>query len=148
MKESVFMDRVILHCDLNNYFASVECLKRPELKDKPVAVCGKKEERHGIVLAKNYIAKSYGVSTGEVIWQALNKCPDLVIIEPHYDEYIKYSKMVYEIYKDYTDEIEFNKLINDTSNLCSAIKKISNELSKFIEDFQKLEADNAASSCL
>ena len=63
------MQRVILHCDMNNFYASVECMLNPELKNKPVAVCGSVEERHGIVLAKNYAAKAFGVSTGEAIWQ-------------------------------------------------------------------------------
>ena len=62
------MQRVILHCDMNNFYASVECMLNPELKNKPVAVCGSVEERHGIVLAKNYAAKAFGVSTGEAIW--------------------------------------------------------------------------------
>lgn len=100
------MDRWILHCDLNNYFASVECLSHPEWKDLPVAVCGSKEERHGIVLAKNYPAKAYGIKTGEVIWQALSKCANLIIAQPHYEEYLKYSNIVKNIYKRYTDEIE------------------------------------------
>ena len=78
------MQRVILHCDMNNFYASVECMLNPELKNKPVAVCGSVEERHGIVLAKNYAAKAFGVSTGEAIWQAKQKCQDLVIVEPHY----------------------------------------------------------------
>ncbi len=77
------MQRVILHCDMNNFYASVECMLNPELKNKPVAVCGSVEERHGIVLAKNYAAKAFGVSTGEAIWQAKQKCQDLVIVEPY-----------------------------------------------------------------
>ena len=83
------MQRVILHCDMNNFYASVECMLNPKLKNKPVAVCGSVEERHGIVLAKNYAAKAFGVSTGEAIWQAKQKCPDLVIVEPHYEQYMK-----------------------------------------------------------
>ena len=68
--QSVSQDKVILHCDMNNFYASVECMLNPELRPLPVAVCGDAEERHGIVLAKNYKAKAYGVSTGEAIWQA------------------------------------------------------------------------------
>ena len=64
------MERTILHCDMNNFYASVECFLNPKLKPYPVAVCGNVEERHGIVLAKNYKAKAFGVSTGEAIWQA------------------------------------------------------------------------------
>ena len=100
------MQRVILHCDMNNFYASVECMLNPELKNKPVAVCGSVEERHGIVLAKNYAAKAFGVSTGEAIWQAKQKCQDLVIVEPHYEQYMKFSKLAREIYSRYTDQIE------------------------------------------
>lgn len=100
------MSRVILHCDMNNFYASVECMLNPALKDKPVAVCGSVEERHGIVLAKNYAAKAFGVSTGEAIWQAKQKCPDLTIVEPHYDQYMKFSRLAREIYGRYTDRIE------------------------------------------
>lgn len=100
------MQRVILHCDMNNFYASVECMLNPELKNKPVAVCGSVEERHGIVLAKNYAAKAFGVSTGEAIWQAKQKCQELVIVEPHYEQYMKFSKLAREIYGRYTDQIE------------------------------------------
>lgn len=100
------MERVILHSDMNNFYASVECMLNPSLRGKPVAVCGNREDRHGIVLAKNYEAKAYGVATGDVIWQAQNKCKDLLIVKPHYDEYIKFSKLAREIYSRYTDKIE------------------------------------------
>lgn len=100
------MERVILHSDMNNYYASVECMLNPDLKGKPVAVCGSTSERHGIVLAKNYEAKAYGVQTGEVTWQAQQKCKDLIIVPPHYDMYIKYSKLARQIYARYTDLIE------------------------------------------
>ena len=86
--------RTILHADLNNFYASVECMLDPRLKKYPVAVCGREEERHGIVLAKNYAAKAFGVKTGEAIWEAKSKCPGLVIIPPHYGEYMKYSRLV------------------------------------------------------
>ncbi len=100
------MERSILHCDLNNFYASVECVKHPELKDKCVAVCGSTEERHGIVLAKNQKAKILGVQTGDAIWQARQKCPELIVVKPHFDEYIKYSRAVKEIYYSYTDLVE------------------------------------------
>ncbi len=100
------MERVILHSDMNNFYASVECMLDPSLRDKNVAVCGSTEDRNGIVLAKNYGAKAYGVSTGEVIWQAKQKCPDLVIVPPHYEQYLKFSKLAREIYSRYTDQIE------------------------------------------
>lgn len=98
--------RVVLHSDLNNFFASVECLKHKSLKKYPVAVCGSSEERHGIVLAKNNIAKKYGIKTGQVIWEAKRMCPDLIILEPNYDEYLYYSGVVREIYSKYSDRVE------------------------------------------
>ena len=100
------MNRVILHSDLNSYFASVECMKNPELKKYPVAVCGNTEERCGIVLAKNNIAKQYNIITGESVCSALSKCHNLVVVSPHYDEYVKYSQLTRRIYDRYTDRIE------------------------------------------
>ncbi len=100
------MERIILHCDLNNFYASCECLLSPELRDKPVAVCGSEKDRHGIVLAKNYHAKKYGVTTAEPIWQAKAKCPDLVTVPPRYDVYVRYSRAVKAIYCEYTDRVE------------------------------------------
>ena len=100
------MARNILHCDINNFYASVECMLSPELKQYPVAVCGSVEERHGIVLAKNYKAKAFKVATGDAVWQAKQKCPDLVVVPPHYEEYLKYSKLAKAIYCDYTNQVE------------------------------------------
>ncbi len=99
-------DRVIFHCDCNSFFASVELLKFPELKDKPVAVGGDSETRHGIVLAKNERAKKFGVKTAETLWQARKKCPDLIVLPPHHSEYTKFSKTVNEIYVTYTDLVQ------------------------------------------
>ncbi|MBR4910162.1 MAG: DNA polymerase IV [Clostridia bacterium] len=99
-------DRIILHCDLNNFFASVSLLERPELKETPVAVCGSVEARHGIVLAKNEAAKKYGVKTAEAVWEAKKKCPDLVILPPDYEKYHAFSLAAREIYARYTDLIE------------------------------------------
>ncbi len=99
-------ERVILHIDMNNCYAAIECKLNPKLKGKCVAVAGNREERHGIILAKNELAKSYGVQTGEPIWQAMKKCPMLVIVPPHYEEYLKHSKAARKIYSSYTDKIE------------------------------------------
>lgn len=99
-------DRVILHCDCNNYFASVELLSRPDLRGKPVAVAGDPEGRHGIILAKNDMAKRYGVKTAETIWQAKQKCPGLVLLPPHHDLYEDMSRRVNAIYLDVTDQVE------------------------------------------
>lgn len=100
------MDRVILHCDLNNFFASVSLLYNQTLINRPVAVCGSVEERHGIVLAKNEIAKSFGVKTAEAIWEAKRKCPELITLPPDYEKYSEFSKRAQEIYARYTDMIE------------------------------------------
>ena len=100
------MARHILHVDQNCFYASVEMQRHPELRDKPLAVCGSQEERHGIVLTANYLAKPYGVKTGMAIWQARQKCPNLVILPPDMDEYIRFSRMARDIYEDYTDQIE------------------------------------------
>ena len=83
------MLRSILHCDMNNFYASVECMLDPALKKYPIAVCGSVEERHGIVLAKNYKAKAFDVKTGDAVWQAKQKCKDLVVVPPHYEEYTR-----------------------------------------------------------
>ena len=100
------MERVILHIDMNNCYATIECKLNPEPKGKSIAVAGNEKERHGIILAKSENAKSFGVQTGEPIWQAKKKCPGLIIVPPHYDEYIEHSKAARKIYSDYTDKIE------------------------------------------
>ena len=98
--------RTILHSDLNNFYASVELLKHPECKDLPVAVTGSIEDRHGIVLAKNQLAKSFGVKTGEVIWQAKSKCHNLITLPADFESYSRISKAVRAIYGRFTDHIE------------------------------------------
>ena len=100
------MDRVILHCDMNSFFASVELLDHPELKDVPVAVSGSADTRHGIILAKNEPAKKYGVKTAETIWQARRKCPGLVLLPSHHEKYRAYNKKINRIFQDYTDMVE------------------------------------------
>lgn len=100
------MGRHILHVDQNCFYASVEMQRHPELRDKPLAVCGSQEERHGIVLTANYIAKPWGVKTGMAVWQAKQCCPDLIVLPPDMNEYIRFSRMAREIYEDYTDQIE------------------------------------------
>ncbi len=99
-------DRVILHSDLNNFYASVECLHRPDLRNKPVAVCGDPAARHGIVLAKNYLAKATGIQTGEAIWQAMQKCPGLIVLPPNYPLYLRFARLARCIYASYTDQVE------------------------------------------
>ena len=99
-------DRVILHCDCNSFFASVETALHPEYKNVPMAVCGSVEDRRGIVLAKNELAKKYNVQTAETVFSAKKKCPMLVIAEPHHNLYSEFSKRVNDIYKRYTDMVE------------------------------------------
>lgn len=100
------MERVILHCDLNNFFASVELLSRPEWKQVPMAVCGSVEARHGVILAKNEPAKRYGVKTAETLWEARRKCPQLITVPPHPDQYRVFSRRAHRVYERFTDRIE------------------------------------------
>lgn len=156
------MIRTILHCDMNNFFASVECRKDPRLFSLPLAVCGSIEERHGIVLAKNYVAKKYGIVTGEPVVRAKQKCPDLIIAEPHYDEYMYFSRLAKEIYLSYTDLVEpfgadecwldvtgSRALFGDGETIANALReRIKNELGltisvgvSFNKMFAKLGSD-------
>jgi len=100
------MERFILHSDLNAYYASVERVRDPSLAGKPVAVCGREEERHGVVLAKSREAGLFGVKTGMSACQARALCPRLILIEPHFEAYEKYSRLVQEIYNRFTDRIQ------------------------------------------
>ena len=100
------MEKTIIHSDLNNFYASVECRDKPHLKDKPVAVVGDEELRHGIILAKNYIAKAYDIKTGEPIVSALKKCKNLVLVKADLKKYFEVSVEVKKIYTDFTDYIE------------------------------------------
>jgi DNA polymerase-4 len=99
-------DRIILHCDLNNFYASVECLHHPEYRNHPLAVGGDVEKRHGIILAKNQLAKRYGIQTGEALWQARAKCPNLLIVNANFSLYLRFSKLIKQMYAEYTDQIE------------------------------------------
>jgi len=100
------VERVILHCDANSFYASVECLYRPEIRNKPVAVGGDVEARHGIILTKNQLAKRCGVKTGEAIWQAKQKCPDLICVPPDFALYARFSKRMRALYEEYTSRVE------------------------------------------
>ena len=98
--------RSILHVDCNNFYASVECLCHPEIRNYPVAVAGDPLNRHGIILAKNMLAKKLGVTTGEAIWEAKLKAPGLVLVPPDYKKYLRFSRMAREIYYEYSDQVE------------------------------------------
>ena len=98
--------RTILHSDCNNFYASVECAYDPSLRERPFAVCGSQEMRHGIVLAKNEQAKKFGIKTGDVIWEAKQKCPALSVVPPHFDRYTAFSEAIRRMYNEYTDRVE------------------------------------------
>lgn len=100
------MERTVLHVDCNKFYASVECLHRPEIRNRPVAVGGSAEDRHGIILTKNEIASKYGIKTAEPIWQAKQKCPELVVVSPNFPLYVRFSNMARKIYKEYSEFIE------------------------------------------
>jgi DNA polymerase-4 len=99
--------RYILHSDLNNFYASVESLYNPSIRNKAIVVVGDEEKRHGIVLAKNYIAKSYGIATGDTLWEARQKCgQELVCVPARFDLYLQVSRIVKDIYREYSDRVE------------------------------------------
>ena len=134
--------KVILHSDVNNFFASVECVTRPVLKDKPVAVTGNPEKRNGVILAKNDVAKKFGVKTGEVIWEAKQKCPDLVCLAPHYNLYEKISKDLHDLYLDYTDFVEplgLDECWLDVTNSLKYLKMTGKEIADEIRERVKRE---------
>lgn len=132
--------KTILHADANNFYASVECILDPTLKGKAVAVSGNPEKRHGIILAKNELAKSFGVKTGDVIWQAKQKCPDLILLAPQHNEYMKYSKQLREIYCSYTDRVESFGIdecwldVTSSYKLFGSGEKIANELREKVKN--------------
>ena len=132
------MEKEILHIDCNKFYASVECFLHPELKDKPVAVGGSEKSRHGIILTKNEIASKYNLVVGEPLWRARQKCPDLIIIEPHFPIYIEFSKKVRSILEDYTDLIEPFGLdeswIDVTGDWCKTGIEIAQEIRERVKN--------------
>ena len=127
------MDRTILHVDLNNFYASVECKYAPELADGYLAVCGSVEDRHGIVLAKNQKAKERGVKTGMTLRDAQKLCPEIKFVEANHERYLLWSKKAKSIYREYSDKCEsfgIDEMWVDVSN-CKALgngKKIADEI--------------------
>ena len=132
------IERIILHSDLNAFYASVECLYNPQIRQKPVAVCGSAEQRHGIVLAKNDAAKKFGIITGEAVWQAKQKCQSLVTVEPNFDRYMKFSRETRKIYERYSDRIESFGLdecwIDCTGAIAQNGERIANEIRNIIKN--------------
>ncbi len=135
-------ERVILHVDANNFFASVECATKPELLGKPVAVTGNPKKRTGIILAKNEIAKKMGVKTGQVIGHALAICPELVCLPPHYDIYEEVSVALQGIYLDYTNFVEplgLDECWLDITDSLNYLKKSGKEVADEIRERVKKE---------
>lgn len=118
--------RSILHVDMNNFYASVECLYRPEIRHLPVAVAGDPLNRHGIILAKNMIAKRLGVKTGEAIWEAKQKAPKLVTVPPDFAKYLKFSRLARDILYDYTDQIEAFGLDENWADVTGSLSLFGN----------------------
>ena len=146
--------RHILHCDLNNFFASVEMLSKPELRNVPMAVSGDPNTRHGIILAKNEIAKrKYGIYTPETVYSALRKCPNLVLVKPHYSEYKKYSDLVNEVYMKYTDRVEKFSIdesfldITESTNIFGSPYEIAYKIKEEIKEKYGLTISVGVSFC-
>ena len=133
------MNRTILHSDMNCFYASVEMMLNPELQGKAVAVCGSTENRHGIVLAKSEKAKQAGIKTGMVNWEAKRLCPDLILVPPQYEQYLKYSNMAREIYQEYTDLVEPYGMdecwldVSGTENIFGSPEKVANDIRETIK---------------
>lgn len=119
---------------MNNFYASVECLDNPSLYGKPMAVTGDPDVRHGIILAQNYEAKKYGIKTGEPLWMARQKCPDVIFTPPRYDRYIELSQAAGQIYEEYTDRVESFGLdecwldVSESTSLFGTGKEIADEI--------------------
>ena len=137
-------DRIILHCDCNNFFASVEETLRPELREVPMAVAGDPESRHGIIVAKNQKAKAFGVQTAETIFQAKKKCPDLVCVPSHHHLYHEFYEKINAIYLEYTDLVEpfsIDESYLDVTNSIHLFKMTPKELADHLRARIKEELD-------
>lgn len=125
---------------MNSCYASIECSLNPELKGKPMAVGGNEASRHGIILAKSEEAKKFGVKTAEPLWQARQKCPGLVIVEPHFDIYKEYSRRAHDIYARYTDRIEpmgLDEVWCDLTGSIMLFGSVYNIIHEIMESFKK-----------
>lgn len=134
------MDRIIIHSDMNSCYASIECSLNPELKGKAMAVGGNEASRHGIILAKSEEAKKFGVKTAEPLWQARQKCPGLIIVEPHYDIYKEYSRRAHDIYSRFTDRIEpmgLDEVWCDLTGSITLFGSAYNIIREIMESFKK-----------
>lgn len=131
------MERTVLHIDCNKFYASVECLYRPEIRNKPVAVGGSTESRHGIILTKNEIASKYGLTVGEPLWKARQKCPDLIVVPPNFPLYLRFSNLARKIYEDYSEYIEpfgLDESWIDVTGMHRSGESIANEIRQRVKD--------------
>lgn len=130
-------EKTILHIDCNKFYASVECLYRPEIRNKPVAVGGNAQTRHGIILTKNEIAAKYGITVGEPLWKAKQKCPQLVIVPPNFPLYLRFSKLARKIYEDYSEYIEpfgLDESWLDVTGLRQSGESVANEIRQRVKN--------------
>ncbi len=147
------MKRVILHSDMNACYASIEAKLNPKLKGIPMAVAGSPENRHGIILAKSEEAKKMGVKTGEPIWQAQAKCPNITLVPPHYEEYLKHSKMARNLYYEYTNQVEPFGLdecyldVTGSTHLFGSGEEIANEIRKRMKEELGISVSIGVSFC-
>lgn len=147
------MKRVILHSDMNACYASIEAKLNPKLKGIPMAVAGSPENRHGIILAKSEEAKKMGVKTGEPIWQAKAKCPNLTLVPPHYEQYLKHSKMARNLYYEYTNQVEPFGLdecyldVTGSIHLFGSGEEIANEIRKRMKEELGITVSIGVSFC-
>ena len=147
------MKRVILHSDMNACYASIEQKLKPKLKNIPMAVAGNPKNRNGIILAKSQEAKEAGVKTGEAIWQALGKCPNLTLVSPQYDQYLKHSKLARKIYYDYTNQVEPFGLdecfldVTGSTHLFGSGEEIANEIRQRMKEELGITVSVGVSFC-
>ena len=130
-------DRIIFHADCNNFFASCECLEQPELKNVPMAVAGDPENRVGVVVAKNEIAKRYGVKTTDTVFQAKKKCPDIVFVPPRHHYYSEVSRRVNEIYLCYTDLVEPASIDESFLDMTQVIRHLQKDERALADELRK-----------
>ncbi len=133
-------DRAILHCDINHCYAQIEEMKYPKLREIPMIVGGREETRSGIVLARNQIARKFGIKTAETLREAYEKCPDLCVINPNYEDYVYYSEKIKDVYREYTDKVESFGVdeawidLTDSQLLFGSAEKIGKEIQERILD--------------
>lgn len=131
------MDKIILHCDINHCYAQIEEMKYPELKKVAMAVGGYETTRHGIILAKNDLAKPYGIRTGESLREAYEKCPNLLVIPPHYEEYLYYTERIKDIYRDYSDQVESFGLDEAWVDITKSLSLFDGDVLHFVKKMQR-----------